>query len=59
MFEAYGLHRMSLLGSDSDNYRRDMITKSSNLVIVEGNLVPIDGDGAAARGRVEIDASTG
>ena len=36
-----------------------MITKSSNLVIVEGNLVPADGGGELARGRVEIDVSTG
>ena len=36
-----------------------MITKSSNLVIVEGNLVPAEGDGEMSRGRVEIDASTG
>ena len=36
-----------------------MITKSSNLVIVEGNLVPADGDGEMSRVRIEIDASTG
>ena len=36
-----------------------MITKSSNLVIVEGNLVPADGAGELARGRVEIDVATG
>ena len=59
MLSVYGLHQMSLLGSEPDNYRREMITKSSNLVIVEGNLVPVDGDAAAIRGRVEIDASTG
>ena len=36
-----------------------MITKSSNLVIVEGNLVPADGAGELARGRVVIDVATG
>ena len=36
-----------------------MITKSSNLVIVEGTLVPADGAGELARGRVEIDVATG
>ncbi|MEC9032929.1 MAG: hypothetical protein VYB15_13705, partial [Planctomycetota bacterium] len=36
-----------------------MITKSSNLMIVEGNLVPADGGGELVRGRVEIDVSTG
>ena len=35
-----------------------MITKASNLVIVEGDLVPADGAGELARGRGELDGAT-